>query len=58
MTVNLVEGGQLFVGSAAHVGAGLRRLSPQRVLELDEPRPQRLFEGGGLLRGGLAHGVV
>ena len=37
---DLVEGGRLFVGGAAHVVARLRRLVAQRVLELDEPRPQ------------------
>src|SRR5207248_4926630 len=30
-------------------------LVTQRVLELDEPRPQRLFEGRGLVAGSLAH---
>jgi hypothetical protein len=55
---DVVEGGRLFVGGTPHVGPGLRRLRPQRVLELDEPLPQRLFEGHGLLCGGLAYGVL
>ena len=55
---DLVEGGGLFVGGTPHVVTGLRRLGTQRVLELDEPRPQGLFEGDRLLGGDLAHGVV
>jgi len=58
LACDLVKGGRFFVGGAPHVVLRLRRRGAQRVLELDEPRSQRLFEGGGPFGGGLAHGVV